>query len=112
MTTTKTPAAKVKLPTSKSQALRKIGRTKAADLIKENGPYKIFSVDAITKKRERTFTGRLTAPSKVKGTVKKVPNVSALGMLRIYDMVDHSWKTVNLQTMYGLRIGGEKFKVQ
>jgi hypothetical protein len=105
----KKKAAKKKLST--------IGRLKAIALIKANGPAKIFSVTVDTKKTlGRVLTGRLTKPAKkVKGTKTKavvVPDLSPLGMIRIYDMVDHGWKTANMQTMSGLRVGGKAYNVK
>jgi hypothetical protein len=111
---TRSAAASKALPASKSATKydSTISKTSAYKKIMENGGGKIFSVVCNTKNTEgRKLTGRLQAPSKVKGT-GKATNVAALGMLRIYDMVEHGWKTINLQTMSALKIGGKSYRVK
>lgn len=119
---TKTKAVSVKapartsvrpLPSQPSNAPKRIGKTEAAELILGTKG-KIFSVTVDTvKTKGRILTGRLDSTKKVKKRNSKgTPNVSSLGMVRIYDMVEHAWKTINLQTVKAVRTGGINYVVR
>jgi hypothetical protein len=87
-----------------------ISRTAAGNLIQDMGG-KIFSVTVDTRNTpNRVLTGRLTGPTK--GTGRAVSNVRNLGMVRIYDMVEHAWKTIDLRNVTALRCNGTSYAVR
>jgi len=97
--------------TATKAAVATIGKIEAATLIKgTNG--KIFSA-TFTKKdgEERLLTGKLKNEVKAKGK-KPAPDVSALGMIRVYDMVGNQWRMLNLQTISKIKAGGKVYNVR
>lgn len=89
-----------------------LARTKVLETIKANGGAKIFSIKAPTKKDpNRVFTGRLTPP-KANTPQTAGSNVASLGMLRIWDMVNKGWRTVNLQKCTQLKLGGTVYTIK
>lgn len=108
------PAKKVKVaakPATKTATTNTIGRVEAATLVKNtNG--KIFSATYIKKDgSERTLTGKLGVTKGVKGTGTS-PDVSSIGMVRLYDMVGKGWKMLNLQTVSQVKTGGRTYRVR
>lgn len=107
-----TPVAKKPTPakTTPSTTTSRIGRVAAAELIKNSGG-KFFTVTFASKTNTaRQLTGQLR--KEVATTGKKAPNVSALGMIRVYDMLSKGWRTVNTQTISSLKLGGRVYNVR
>lgn len=88
-----------------------ITRSAAITKIKENGG-KIFSV-TFTKKdnTEKTLTCRTGVKSYTSGKGAKY-DAAALGYTTVWDLPGKSYKNVNNQTISGLKIRGEQFKVK
>ena len=94
-----------------STATPTIGRTEAATMIKATKG-KIFAATFIKKDgTERVLTGKLKVQKDVKGA-KKVADVTQIGMIRVYDMVGHKWRMLNLQTTSKLKTGGKTYNVR
>jgi hypothetical protein len=112
------PAAKkgtVSVAPKKTKTTATVGRTSILKLLEKNGKGKIFSITAATKTDpNRKFTGRLSAPGTLSGGKARstTPNVGSIGMLRMYDMINKGWRTVNLQTVTNLKCGGVTYKVR
>lgn len=122
--TATTRAAKPTAPAKKSAQKYDgtLARTKILSTLEAYGKGKIFSITANTKETEnRVFTGRLTAPKSVTdaqtsrartGRRRGAPNVASIGMLRMWDMINKGWRTVNLQEVTMLKAGGKVLRVR
>jgi hypothetical protein len=80
----------------------KLGKNKAVEMLNNiNG--RIFSC---------TFTKKDGTEGKVTGQkVKTSKPTTAMGYLKVYDMVKHGTRTVNLQTLKTLKINGKTYTV-
>lgn len=115
--TTRAGLVVAKAPKAKKKSVAKvtISKTKAIALIKANGPNKIMSFTvATTKDPNRKLTGSINPPLAKRGSskAKTEVNLTDQGMLRIWDKVEHGYKTVNLQNLKGLRVGGGNYIVR
>lgn len=85
--------------------MAKISRTKAAELIL-GSKGKFFTVIVSTKSNpSRTMNCQL----RLKGS--KVPDVTKLGMVRVWEPKTKAFKTVNLQNLKSLSITGQTYSV-
>lgn len=103
---------------AKSNVVRKpvakrIGKTKAADMVlASNG--RMFTAIYIKKGgKERSLTGRLGVTKYLSNSPKKraTPSRANLGYVSVYDMLKKDYVTLNLQTITGLKINGETYRI-
>ena len=89
--------------------IKRIGKTKAAELINDSKG-RIFTA-TFTKKtgEERVMNCRKGVQKGVKGTGKN--NTESLGMITVYDMQERGFKKLNLQEVTALKINKESYKV-
>lgn len=80
----------------------KIGKNKAVELLNNvNG--RIFSC---------TFTKKDNTVGRVTGQkVKSSKPTTSMGYMKVYDMVKHGTRTINLQTLITLKVGGKVYQV-
>jgi len=88
-----------------------ISRTQAATLITESNG-KIFTA-TVTKKdgKSRKMNCRLHVKKGVKGKTK-TPNIGLLGMVKVYDMQEKGYRTLNLPNVTELRINKSSYTVR
>lgn len=119
--TTVTPtvtAAKSKMtkPSKPKVKCSTISRSRAAQLIQESGRQKFFTVTFISGKGERVLTGKLGVTKHLTTPKAKVSAPKAdpknIGILTVYDMINKGYRNVNLQTVTGLKICGNVYRVK
>lgn len=88
-----------------------IGRVKATELLKG---IKGFASAVIVKDdgTERKLTFRPSVTKNLKKSSRKAPNVEQIGMMRVYDMMEKDYRTINLQTFKSLTTGGITYKIR
>lgn len=88
----------------------KISKAQAKDLIKASGG-KIFTASNIKKDgTKRILNGRTEVRKGVKG-VGMGYNPEDYNMITIFDMQKNEFRTLNIETLYGLKINHEEYEV-
>lgn len=85
--------------------MAKISRTKAATLILGSKGRFFTAVVSTKNNSERTMNCQL----RLKGS--KTPDITKLGMVRVWEPSKKAYRTINLQTLRSLSIGGETHSV-
>jgi len=87
-----------------------INKYKLASLLKDTGG-KFVSVEFVKKDGSlRKMTGRFGVTKHLKGGVNRVVNESNAYMT-IYDTVNKGYRTINLETIQRLNVGGVAYEV-
>lgn len=86
--------------------MAKISKTKAATLIL-GSKGRFFTAVVTTKNNvQRTMNCQLRLKSK-----GQAPDVSKIGMVRVWEPSSKAYKTINLQNLTSLSIGGQTYSV-